>query len=353
VLPQLGGLARFRAAHQELERRLAAEGAVVGVTFAETLPRMYHDRRYIELDDGGAQPKDPRWPGYLVSSASVGLNYFDVLAAPILMGRGFQAADLTRDARVVIVNESFVRLVLGGRNPIGRRLRRLQVDEMGMTVATGKPPWPWYEIIGVVRDLGMSHAPDPKVAGFYEPAATGSVYPVQLAVHVRGDALSFAPRLRAIAATVDPALRLESPTPVSQLNRGELVFIAFWFKLTVLVSAVAMLLSLAGIYSVTSFAVSRRMREIGIRVALGANRRRVIASTFSRPLAQVGTGIVAGGALAATLSFLILGGAIWPLGAIAVAGYAALMMAVCSLACIVPTRRALRIQPTDALRAET
>jgi putative ABC transport system permease protein len=348
---QLGVLARFRAAHQELERRLAAEGAVTGVTFAEKLPRMYHDRRYVELDDGGAQPKDPRWPGYLVSSASVGLNYFDVLAAPILMGRGFKAADLTRDARVVIVNQSFVRLVLGGRNPIGRRLRRLQVDEQGMTVATDAPPGPWYEIIGVVRDLGMAHAPDPKVAGFYEPAAAGSVYPAQLAVHVRGDALSFAPRLRAIAAAVDPALRLESPTPVSQLNRGALVFIAFWFKLTVLVSAVALLLSLAGIYSVTSFAVSRRTREIGIRIALGANRRRVIASTFSRPLAQVGTGIVAGGALAATLSVLILGGAIWPLGAVAVAGYAALMMAVCSLACIVPTRRALSIEPSEALRA--
>ncbi len=346
-------LARFQNAHRELERRLAADPSVAGVTFAERLPRMYHDRRYVEVNEGGAQPLNPAWPGYVVSSASIDLNYFDVLGTPIQAGRGFHSGDLAPDARVVIVNQSFVRLVLGGRNPIGRRVRFLPTDEMGVFNARDKQPGPWYEIVGLARDLGMAHAPDPKVAGIYQPAAVGSVYPVNIAVHVRGsDPVSFAPRLHGIAVAVDPALRLERPTPVSQLNRSSLEFIAFWFRITVLVSAVALLLSLAGIYAVTSFAVSRRTREIGIRVALGANPRRIIASTFVRPLSQVGIGILAGGVLAAALSFAILGDGLWPMGALAVVAYAGLMLAVCLLACVVPTRRALRIQPTDALRAE-
>ena len=344
-------LARFRTAHAELARRLAAESGVAGVTFADVLPRMYHDRRYVEVNEGGAQPLDPRWPGYLVRGAAVDLNFFDVLQAPV-RGRAFNSGDLASDARVVIVNESFVDVVLGGRNPIGRRVRYLPADESGAVNARERQPGPWYEIVGVVRDMGMAAEPDGKMPGIYQPAAVGSVYPVQIALHVRSDPMAFAPRLHALAAAVDPALRVQTPMPISRLNTGDLEVLAFWFRLTVLVSAVALLLSLAGIYSVTSFAVSRRTREIGIRVALGANALRVVAATFARPLIQVSIGILAGATLAGALSFGVLRGALWPMGAIAVAGYALLMMAVCLLACIVPTRRALRIQPTDALKAE-
>jgi ABC-type antimicrobial peptide transport system permease subunit len=198
----------------------------------------------------------------------------------------------------------------------------------------------------------MAHSPDGKVPGIYQPAAIGSVYPVQIALHVRGDPVSFAPRLHALAAAVDPALRVQTPAPTSRLNTSDLEFLGFWFRLTVLVSAIALLLSLAGIYAVTSFAVSRRTREIGIRVALGATAPRVVAATFARPLIQVSIGIIAGAALAVAFSFGVLRGALWPMGALAVAGYAVLMMAVCLLACVMPTRRALRIQPTDALRQE-
>ena len=112
-----------------------------------------------------------------------------------------------------------------------------------------------------------------------------------------------------------------------------------------------MLLSMAGIYAVTSFTVTRRTREIGIRVALGASRRRVVAAVFARPLAQVGLGVVAGGVLTAMMN----DGVDHPtLGVFAGAlGYAVLMLGVCLLACIVPTRRALRVHPAEALRADS
>lgn len=125
----------------------------------------------------------------------------------------------------------------------------------------------------------------------------------------------------------------------------------FLFRLLMLASAIALLLSLAGIYAVMSFAVSRQTREIGIRVALGADAVRVVASTFARPLTQVVSGIGAGSVLVAIASALVLEGLSAREMAL-VATYSLAMTAVCMLACIVPTMRALRIEPTEALRTD-
>ena len=348
--------ARFRRTYAELERRLLADPAVLGVAFADRLPRMYHPHRLVEVDDGGAAPLDPRWPAYRVSSASVDRDFFDVLGTPIRAGRGFHAADLAADARAVVVNQSFVDNVLGGRNPIGRRVRYVAKEEAEPRKL--KEPSAWYEIVGVVQDLGLSADRDPKVAGFYHPVAEGGAYPAQLAVHVAGRANAFVPRMRAVAAATDPTLRLYALTPIAAINEAELEFLDFWFRILLGVSAVAMTLSLAGIYAVMSFTVARRTREIGIRVALGANRRRVVAAVFRRPLAQVATGIVAGGSL---LAVTVLVGALLSSGngkALSlvqlgsIAAYAAGMLFVCLFACVVPTRRALRVEPTEALRAD-
>jgi ABC-type antimicrobial peptide transport system permease subunit len=126
-------------------------------------------------------------------------------------------------------------------------------------------------------------------------------------------------------------------------------------------TAIAVLLSLAGIYAVLSFTVSRRTREIGVRVALGASRRRLVAAIFRRPLTHVVVGVVTGGFLIAFLAYLasqgdgglgrVEGGASLRNVAMLLA-YVALMLGVCLLACVVPTRRALSVEPTEALRAE-
>ncbi len=172
-----------------------------------------------------------------------------------------------------------------------------------------------------------------------------------MAVHVRGDPESFAPRLRTIAGAVDLTLRLDEFLPLDRVNQDELRFYAFWFTVIVLVSSIALLLSIAGIYAVMAFTVSRRTREIGIRVALGSDPRRIVTAIFWRPLAQVGLGVVAGGGLVAALLRTGLG-ALSAREVGLVVAYAALMMGVCMLACVVPTRRALRIEPTEALRAD-
>jgi len=251
---------------------------------------------------------------------------------------------------VVIVNQSFVKLVLGGRNPIGRRLRYRSFEER--TPRTLREPGPWYQIVGVVRDMGMGAGIDPKKAGIYHPVAPGGIYPAQVALHVRGDAASFAPRLRALATAVDPTLRLNSIRPLDEVNDSELQFLSFWFRLLLGMSVIALTLSLAGIYSVMAFTVARRTREIGIRIALGANPRRLALAVFRRPLIQVVLGIIAGASLTALMMIGGSGAMLSAAQTVGVVAYAVFMLGVCLLACIVPTRRALRVEPTEALRAD-
>jgi predicted permease len=338
---------RIARVRQELERQLSAEPAVAGVTFADRLPRMYHGERRIDVAEGVPVPPDSV-TGRSVHIASVDIDYFDVLGAEILAGRGFNTGDVESGSRIVIVNQSFVERALQRRNPIGRRVRFLESREGGEAPAE---PGPWYEIVGVVRDLGMNYLGRTSGmggAGLYHPSAlhTSGHYMV---VRVRGDPAAYAPRLQEIATAVDPTLRLSDLMPMDLMDAGVLKMIAIYIGVVLLVSAVAMLLSLAGIYAVMSFAVSRRTREIGIRVALGAGARSVMLAVFRRPLMQVGSGVIIGGWLVAQLTRNVTGGLtaheIW-----LVVAYATLMLAVCLLACIVPARRALAIEPNDALR---
>ena len=186
----------------------------------------------------------------------------------------------------------------------------------------------------------------------------GTVY---VLVRTRGDTMSVVPRLRAVAASLDPELRIGTPQWLDRLDDPLVWFIGLWMKITIGLSAVALLLSLAGIYAVLSYIVARRTREIGVRVALGASARRIITSTFRRPLLQVTAGGVAGGILVASASVAIknttqfqgMGSPGLSLGDVALLiAYVVVMLGVCLLACVVPTLRALRVQPTEALRAE-
>jgi ABC-type antimicrobial peptide transport system permease subunit len=200
-------------------------------------------------------------------------------------------------------------------------------------------------------DVGQAEGGDPKGSGIYHPVVPGGIYPAHMAVHVRGDPAAFVPRLRALATVTDPSLRLYNLTPLDRVLDAELEFLSFWFRMLLLVSALALVLSLAGIYAVMSFTVARRTREIGVRIALGADRRRVVTAIFKRPIRQVALGVLAGGGIVAFLTRAVMGAHTVSQAGLVVA-YGAVMMLVCLTACIVPTLRALRIEPTEALREE-
>jgi ABC-type antimicrobial peptide transport system permease subunit len=200
-----------------------------------------------------------------------------------------------------------------------------------------------------------------KDAGLYFPVVPGSQGALEMIVHTRGDPLSIAPRVRELATAVDPTLRIGTVQALDKFADSLLWFLRLWMKIMVGLTAVALLLSLAGIYAVLSYTVARRTREIGVRVAIGASSRRIITSIFRRPLIQVSLGVLAGGILvgAATVAVRqseqfagLKQGGLSAGDVTVLVGYAALMLAVCLFACIVPTIRALRVQPTEALRAE-
>jgi predicted permease len=349
--------ARFGMLVETLRQRVAAEPGVAGVTFVDKLPRTNYGYQRIALDDAGAP--GGKQPLRYTKTALVDPSYFDVLEAPILAGRGFQAADLAPGARVAIVDQGFVDQALLGRNPIGRRVRI--ADGGTLPDGPGADSLPWHEIVGVVKELGMTGAAETtRGIGLYLPATAGSGFAPQMVIHAQGDPMALVPRVRALAGAVDPTLRLSEVQRMDQVADDLLWILGMWLRASLAMTAVALLLSLAGIYAVLSFTVARRTREIGVRVALGAHRRRVLTAIFRRPLTQVGLGIAAGATLigvgtvglSRTTQF-----SSWPSGLSAgqvalLVAYAAFMLGVCLLACVVPTRRALRVQPAEALRTE-
>ena len=344
--------ARLSASLEELRRRLEAEPGVTGVTFVDRVPGDYHIGRRIEVVSLPGTPT--RW----AETATIDPSYFDVLQAPVIAGRGFTSGDLTSNARVVVVDQAFVDLVMGGRNPIGHRVR-VTKGQMPDSLAAREP---WYEIVGLVKELGMSHVVQrQRDPGVYLPIVPGSTGVPEMIVHARGDPSTLAPRLRELATAVDPALRIEQATRIDQMANPLLWFLGLWMKIIAGLTGVALLLSLSGIYAVLSYIVARRTREIGVRVALGASARKVITSIFKRPLIQVTLGVamgvvfiaVAAITLQQTQEFAGMKGRGLTFGEVSLlGGYAVFMLAVCALACVVPTLRALRVQPMDALRTE-
>jgi putative ABC transport system permease protein len=284
--------------------------------------------------------------GHYASTARVDPAYFDVMGARVTSGRAFRDTDLESGQRVAIVNQSFANYKFGGADPVGRRLRYANGEGRSLD-APSDEPGPWYDIVGVVPDLGMRGA---SAGGVYHPARPEAIYPANLAIHIRGDAQTFVTKVGTIAAAVDPGLRLHEVMPVDRLVDGEIAFANLFLGLVSIVSSVALLLSLAAIYAVMSFTVARRTREIGIRVALGGHGRNVLGSVFARPLTQVAFGILAGAVIVTVISTGSAGLTARHVGAVSL--YALMMMGVCMLACIVPTLRALRIQPTEALKSE-
>jgi putative ABC transport system permease protein len=344
--------ARFNNLLDALRQRLEAESKVAGVTFVDQLPAESH--AYRRLQEVSVPGIPPRW----VATATIHPSYFDVLRAPMLSGRAFTSADLSPDARVVIVDQGFADLVMPGRNVVGLQVRISSGSAPDSNVAA----MPWYEIVGVVKELGMASATsNRRAAGLYLPSVPGSQGDVKMIVHVPGDPLALAPRIRELALGIDAALRVEEVTRLDKVLSPTLWFYGLWMRVIAGLTGIALLLSLAGIYAVLSYIVARRTREIGVRVALGASARRVIASIFRRPLTQVTVGVIAGIALIAvgaigvanTTAFKGTGIGGLTLGDVPVlVGYAILMLGVCMFACVVPTVRALRVQPTEALRAE-
>jgi putative ABC transport system permease protein len=338
------GLREWRTTRGELARRLAAEPGVRGVTTTNSAPGEGYPTVAVELEGGDNGLHRVRY-------ATVDVNYFRTLDQVVLQGRDFGPADVAPDSGealdAVIVNTTFVKHVLGGGNALGRRFR---------VVGGGDTePGPWREIVGVVGHLGMNVESPLLDAGFYKPLPSGDNG--RLLIHVAG---SHPERLvadvRRVAAEIDPKAKVDDPSRLDDYLRNNPKRItSFWTAVVdAMIAGVAILLSAAGLYALVSFTVSQRRREIGIRTALGARVRSIVATIARRAVLQLVVGVLVG--LGVRLVLVEMSGFTsdpngeTPSQTSLLALTIATTLAIGLGACIPPLVRGLRIRPVEALR---
>jgi putative ABC transport system permease protein len=322
----------------ELQRRLNQDPDVINATYAVDLPGdIDQDTTSIELastseGSGGALKVREAVP--------VGLNYFETFQQPVVGGRVFSASEIDERRNVVMVDQTFVRLVLGGRNAIGQQLRVSRTEQ-------DAAPGPWLEIVGVVRDLVPGPDKTTTDAMLYRPAGPNGNW-WRLVVHSRRNSLS---RLRSIAAATDPQIRVGLMMTIERERERDMEEVGRLLTVLWIVAATTLMLAAAGIHSLISFTLASRTREIGIRTALGAAPLRVVRSILAPPFIKVIIGIVLGGVPATAFVYERLDWAVSvPVLVVAAVSVAAFVVAVAAISSIWPVRRALRIPPTEALR---
>jgi predicted permease len=335
-LTMSGDRSRFESLTVQAVSRLTAEAGASGVT-ASAAGLLQEPAADIEVEGGQAS-------SHRVRFNSVDARFFEVFGARFLTGRRFEAGDFGPGRTTVIVNRSFAAAVMGGGDVLGRRVRYRDREEISGRRAQGEGGW--HEIVGVVEDFPVKN----DRPTLFHPMTT-PVYPVALTIHAPSGVGPAAGRLTAIVSSLDSQLRVGRVRSFEEIYRpyrfGDHTF---GFMLSAAV-VIVLLFSMAGIYTLTTFIVTQRRREIGVRSALGAPPRRLVVGIFGRAAVPLLIGAVAGcGTAIGLLSWLPIaeaGGARIP-GIVPIS--AALMVVIGLLAVIGPARRAIHIDPTEALR---
>ena len=273
----------FGDRQRELTGRLQAEPGIMGVSAALRPPG---EEPWVFVDIEGLEAPteviNGKLPGFLARFNQVDSAFLTLYEVPRLAGRGFEAGDLSVESYGAIVNRNFADTVAPGGNALGRRFRYVGAasDERSQRPEADR----WYEVIGVVDNLPVTT--DARVA--YHPIAPGQVQPANLQLRLRGDSTGLAERLRDVAASVDPTLHIDEVRTLADIYREH----RFGDNIaTIAIGAVTvsvLLLSAAGLYALMVFTVAQRRREIGIRSALGAQPRQLMAAVFQRAFGQIG-----------------------------------------------------------------
>ncbi len=339
---QMGRIDSPEMRNQVVEAAAAMPG-VIAAGAAQLLPKLYPPPRPTAVEAIGDEPTiAPR----LAPTVAVGMGYLEAIGARAVAGRLFTPTDFLEGAApVTVVNEPFVQKFLGGRNPIGRRIR---IEG----ARAGEAAQPWREIIGVVPDLGLSVGDPALAGGFYTPVRDQMLY--YLAIRTAADPSTLVAPLRAAVANVDPDLQIEEVVPLEEAGRAERAFLVGIASSLTAMGGMALLLSVVGIYALLSFMVTRRTREIGIRVALGARNWQVLSSITGGALIYLAIGGALGSALGIVFvrmrSMILIG---IPEPGFWMPATIFLTLAISGgVACWLPARRALNIRPSEALSAD-
>lgn len=332
---------RFRNDLDALVRRLETDARVSSqVTTASAVPG---EGRWMRFKVGAAEEPaaESDKPGLqigvpLAQQLSIDDKYFEVFEVPVLTGRGFRSGESSDASRAVLVNATFARDVFGDANPLGRRLSYERAAE-----------GPWYEIVGVVADR-PAH---PFSGSVFHAAGDGPLYPASLSFRLGANASSLREELEQMADAIDPALRVERVVTLREIYDTQAFGNYIGGFAIVTASLSVLLLAAAGIYALMSFTVNQRRREIAIRIALGAQPRKLLSGIFMRALRQISTGAALGFGVALLVQYYIPAHSFGGLDVPGVLPSAiVLLLVIGTLATFGPARRALTADPTEALR---
>ncbi len=270
-------------------------------------------------------------------------NYFRAMGVPIMAGRSFNEQDNAQAPLVALINEASARRFWPGEDPVGKKLRPF-----------AGPNAPWWTIVGVIGDIrhfGLDTEPRPEL---YIHFLQGTPTNPLLAIRATSDPESMVAAVRSRMREVEKDLVIYNVTPMSELVAESVSPRRFNMLLVALFSSVALLLAAVGIYGVISYAVKQRTGEIGVRMALGANRRDILRMVVGQGLrlALIGVGIGLAASLALTRFAASLLFGVSPTDPLTFGFVTILLLLVASLACYLPARRATKVDPMIALRSE-
>jgi len=317
---------------QRLKERVAALPGVGGIVEAAQTP-LSDDHNYTGFSIPG-KPAE-----YEVEDNAVSQGYFSMLGIPIVRGRDFTEEEVRAGAKVAIVTEATARSLWPGEDPIGKILREGKNTDL--------------QIVGIARDAQVSHLGDKAKLYVYLPAGPKEQSQLHLMIHGGGDFAAVAAGVRGAASALDPDVMVD----VTRLEDN----LEVWRTPARIVAALAgslgalgLLLASVGVYGVVSYAVSRRTREIGIRMTLGADGRDVMNLMLRQSMRPVLLGGAIGIAGCAAVSW-VLSSMLFGISArdpIAFVIVPAFLLGIALLASYIPARRATKVNPVVALRYE-
>lgn len=338
--------AKRRAFFEDLLERIASQPDVASVATTSNIPGGGTGLWRYRLE-GGSYPTERDMPQ--THMALISRGFFDVYGAKLLAGRDFGRLDTADSMPVVIVNQSFAAKAWPGQDPIGKRVR---LNEEPNDVANP----PWRTVVGVVPDLKMEgirdndgETPD----GFYLPLSQRCPGFVSVTARSRtGNPLGLTTVVRQQVNALDPDLPIYFVNSMEQIMEQGMFFPNLFASLFAIFGVAALLLASVGIYGVIAFSVNQRTQEIGIRMALGAERQNVLRMILRQGMLQLSVGLLAGLLLAFFASRLLAGFLIGikPQDPATFTLVSLILAAIAFIACWIPARRAMRTDPLVAMR---
>jgi predicted permease len=334
----------------DLRTRLAAMPGVLDVTTARAPDDNQFRSTAVSIN---AQEPSPRNMKAYLYYTWIQPNYFQTLGIPMLVGRGF-TAQAGQGEPSIVVSQSAANQLWPGQNPVGRTLR-LGTEGQFHSAGEPLPDGPAWRVIGVARDTRGALLDGSDSAQIFLPLSDRYVQDYPILVRTRSDPAQWITSLAPVMASVDPNLAARSST-LEQMLRETEPFLASTLAAVIASTTgiLGLLLAAIGIYGTVSYIVVLRTREVGIRVALGAKKHDILALILSESTRPVVAGLSAGVVLASGVAYLlrhVLYG-IHTIDGISFGGVSLLFLAVALLAALIPSHRALRVQPIAALRCE-